>query len=417
MRPSSPRTSSPTVPPSATYTVTALGLSVDDDGDDNWYVRFSGLTGTVAKTALTGLTMNVGSTAYVIADATASGNLLTWTSSLGWTSDNKPSTVSVSLTLGPPVAPGPAEAQTPAEEPVQIHALSPPNEVREDTPIGSVPFTVYLPRAVSYPVSVDYATADGVVSTQWEPRWQEGGLAREPCPHQSEEDIKANGRNCLDGWFRITSQPATAPADYTAKSGRVTLAPGETRKIVRVNLVDDTVEDGGENFRFVLSNPSAGAELAPHYTTATVLILNDEADLEALSVEGAPDAGGPWAKLDLGTFAAETTEYAVTVPHGTTHARLKATAVEDGATLKLHGPGGTAVERGSAIALAAGENALVVKVSLPSGARKTYTVTVTRQAAAPRPGLGVALRPPRTRWARARPSRCGRRWQRRWRRR
>ena len=58
---------------------------------------------------------------------------------------------------------------------VQIHALSPPNEVREDTPIGSVPFTVYLPRAVSYPVSVDYATADGVASTQWEPRWQEGG--------------------------------------------------------------------------------------------------------------------------------------------------------------------------------------------------------------------------------------------------
>ena len=102
----------------------------------------------------------------------------------------------------------------------------------------------------------------------------------------------------------------------------------------------------------------------------------------------APDAGGPYAALDIGAFAPETTEYAVTVPHGTTHARLTATAAEDGATLVLHGPGGTAVERGSAIALAAGENALVVKVSLPSGARKTYQVTVTRQ---PRAAVTVTL--------------------------
>ena len=280
-----------------------------------------------------------------------------------------------SVTIG---SPREAEVRI-IEELVLIHALSPPNEVHEDRN-DSVPFTVYIPRPVSYPISVGYATADGVVSTQWEPRYKEGGLEFQDCPHQSEEDIKANGRNCLGGWFRITSQPATSPADYTAKSGTVTLAPGEKQKIVRVNIVDDTVEDSGENFRFVLSNPSAGAALAEYYTETTVLILNDEADLDALSVEGAPDTGGPYAALDIGVFAPETTEYSVTVPLGTTHARLTPTAAEDDATLKLRGPNGTAVERGSAIALAAGENVLVVDVSLPSGARKTYRVTITREA-------------------------------------
>ena len=205
---------------------------------------------------------------------------------------------------------------------------------------SNVPVTVWLSRSVAASVSVSYRTANGT---------------------------------------------ATAGSDYTAVNGTLTFAPGETRKTVNIPILDDNVEDSGDTFYLVLSNP-AGASLEPGYTRAGIQILNDEAHLDGLSVEGAAGADGPWAKLDLGAFAAETTAYAVTVPHGTTHARLvPATADED---LTLRAGSGTALTRvrsgesGPAVALAVGANVLVVKTTAGTGVEKTYEVTVTREAAA-----------------------------------
>ncbi len=73
--------------------------------------------------------------------------------------------------------------------------------------------------------------------------------------------------------------PATAGSDYTAVSGTVTFAAGETRKTVQVPILDDSVEDSGELFYLVLSN-AQGASLDPLYTNAPVTILNDEAHLD-----------------------------------------------------------------------------------------------------------------------------------------
>ena len=61
--------------------------------------------------------------------------------------------------------------------------------------------------------------------------------------------------------------------DYTATEGTLTFAPGETEKTVSVAIVNDTVDDGGETFRLVLSDPS-GAVLES--TEATGTILNSE---------------------------------------------------------------------------------------------------------------------------------------------
>ena len=209
---------------------------------------------------------------------------------------------------------------------------------------SNVPVTVWLSRAASGTVVVDYRTANGT---------------------------------------------ATAGSDYTAVAGSLAFAAGETRKTVQVPILDDNVEDSGETFWLELSNPTGGASLEPGYTRALVEILNDEAHLDGLSVEGAASAGGPWAKLDLGAFAAQTTAYAVTVPHGTTHARLvPATADED---LTLRAGSGRALTRvrsgesGPAIALAVGANVLVVKTTAGTGVEKTYEVTVTRQAAQQQP--------------------------------
>ena len=134
-----------------------------------------------------------------------------------------------------------------------------------------------------------------------------------------------------------------------------------------------------------LSNPT-GATIAPGYNRARVEIRNDEAHLDGLSVEGAVSIDGPFTALDIGAFAAETTDYAVTVPHGTTHARLTPTTADEDLTLSAGS--GTELTRvrsgesGPAVALEVGENVLVVKVVAGTDVEETYRVTVTRQQSA-----------------------------------
>ncbi|MCY4555213.1 MAG: cadherin-like beta sandwich domain-containing protein, partial [Chloroflexi bacterium] len=148
---------------------------------------------------------------------------------------------------------------------------------------------------------------------------------------------------------------------------------------------NDTVEDSGETFEVVLSNPTpAGVRLAD--ARATVTIRNSEADLDGLTVQGAPGAGGPYANLDIGAFAPETTDYAVTVPYGTTHALMRAMTDDRFLGLKT-GAGSelTVVNRGTwgpAVALEVGDNTLVMVASARSGDQRTYRVTVTREARA-----------------------------------
>ena len=62
---------------------------------------------------------------------------------------------------------------------------------------------------------------------------------------------------------------ATAGEDYTATSGTLTFAPGETVKTVAVPIIDDSVEDSGETFRLLLTEPS-GARLGNSDATGTI---------------------------------------------------------------------------------------------------------------------------------------------------
>ncbi|KKZ14114.1 MAG: hypothetical protein TQ37_02115, partial [Candidatus Synechococcus spongiarum 15L] len=48
---------------------------------------------------------------------------------------------------------------------------------------------------------------------------------------------------------------ATAGEDYKPISGTLTFAPGETRKLIYITILDDSHEDSNELFRLVLSNP------------------------------------------------------------------------------------------------------------------------------------------------------------------
>ncbi len=55
--------------------------------------------------------------------------------------------------------------------------------------------------------------------------------------------------------YRTRNGTAKAGEDYVAQSGRVVFPPGETRKKVRVPLLDDLHDEGKERFKLVLSRP------------------------------------------------------------------------------------------------------------------------------------------------------------------
>ena len=96
-------------------------------------------------------------------------------------------------------------------------------EVQEG-PNATLAFAVMLSRAPSSTVTVDYATSDGT---------------------------------------------ATSGSDYTATSGTLSFAAGETEKTVSVPVLDDGHDEGLETLTLTLSNPS-GAYLADGSATGTI---------------------------------------------------------------------------------------------------------------------------------------------------
>ena len=95
---------------------------------------------------------------------------------------------------------------------------------------ATVDFAVTLSRAASEAVTVDYATSDGT---------------------------------------------AKAGVDYTAVSGTLTFAPGETEKTVSVSVLDDSHDEGEETFTLTLSNV-AGGNAYLEDATATGTIENSD---------------------------------------------------------------------------------------------------------------------------------------------
>ncbi len=112
------------------------------------------------------------------------------------------------------------------------HTLSIADAETTEGTDASLTFTVTLAPAASDEVTVDYATADGT---------------------------------------------ATEGDDYTATSGTLTFAPGETTKTVAVPIIDDNEEDDGETLTLTLSN-AVGAELSDAEATGTIRNMEEAVD-------------------------------------------------------------------------------------------------------------------------------------------
>lgn len=109
-------------------------------------------------------------------------------------------------------------------------------QVREGAD-ATLDFVVTLSRARSEATTVDYATSDGT---------------------------------------------ATAGADYTAASGTLTFASGETSKTVSVTVLVDTEDEQSETLSLTLSN-AAGARLADAVATGTVTDEESQQPVRALT--------------------------------------------------------------------------------------------------------------------------------------
>ena len=116
-----------------------------------------------------------------------------------------------------------------AEQALPLSTLSVSDAVATEGDDATLDFVVTLAPAAAGVVTVDYATSDGT---------------------------------------------ATAGDDYTATSGTLTFAAGETTKTVSVPVLDDLVEDDGETVNFALSNAS-GASLGDGAAVGTIRNTED----------------------------------------------------------------------------------------------------------------------------------------------
>ena len=69
--------------------------------------------------------------------------------------------------------------------------------------------------------------------------------------------------------YATSDGTATAGSDYTAASGTLTFASGETSKTVSVAVLDDSHDEGSETMTFTLSNAS-GARIEDGEATGTI---------------------------------------------------------------------------------------------------------------------------------------------------
>ena len=182
--------------------------------------------------------------------------------------------------------------------------------------------------------------------------------------------------------YTTVDATAVAPADYTATSGTLTFAPGDTRKqTALVPIVNDGEEDSGETFRLVLSNPTGSdanngaAVLGDAEAVAT--ILNSEREAAELTGFTLVDAGtngdlmalADGSTVELGELLASSygirAEMSAGAPPGSVRLALTGaktvTRTDDAAPWSLYGDGAGRVNGGS----------------LPPG---SYTLTATAYA-------------------------------------
>ncbi len=172
--------------------------------------------------------------------------------------------------------------------------------------------------------------------------------------------------------YATSNGTASAGSDYTALSGLLTFAAGETSKVVKVQVSGDTAAEGNETLTLTLSSPS-GATIGDG--TAIGTIANDDtASLPTVSVADATVAEGSSGTKDL-AFTVSLSA-AATGPVAVSYATSNGTAA---AGSDFAGASGT-------LTFATGETSKVVRVQIGGDtvveANETLTLTLSSPSGA-----------------------------------
>ncbi|WP_295006694.1 Calx-beta domain-containing protein, partial [uncultured Dechloromonas sp.] len=207
--------------------------------------------------------------------------------------------------------------------------------------VGTVTYTVTLSNPSASSVSVSYSTANGT---------------------------------------------ALAGSDYTANSGILTFAPGETTKTITVAVTNDTVFEGNETYVVNLTSPS-NATIATGSVSTTIADYgtglggnNDDRPTLAVNSVSHPESD-PYAvfTVSLSNASAAPTTVSLSLANGT------ATAPADYTTaLQYSTNGGATWTTGTSATIAAGSTSILVRVPIVNDildeANETFTLTATRTA-------------------------------------
>jgi subtilisin family serine protease len=135
---------------------------------------------------------------------------------------------------------------------------------------------------------------------------------------------------------------ATAGSDYVAGQGLLSFAPGETTKVITVDILGDTAVEANETFTVGLSGPSANARIA--VGTATGTVTNDDtAGAPALAIAGVSAAEGQGTFLftvTLSEASTSTVSVRFATANGTARAGRNADYLSTSGTLSF-APGET----------------------------------------------------------------------------
>ena len=167
------------------------------------------------------------------------------------------------------------------DDPRPTIAVEGPSPAQPNEGDGYVEYYLTLDAASGRRVEVSYATADGAAP------------------------------EAVDPW-----PPALAGEDYERTAGRLTFARGDSRKTVRIPILQDAVHERREEFRFTVSDPHDAA-LNADEASPRVVILDDDAASGRIkltvSPNPLPEAGGDIPFTVTGTFNKDAQQDPVTV--------------------------------------------------------------------------------------------------------
>ncbi|MGB7326276.1 MAG: Calx-beta domain-containing protein [Rubripirellula sp.] len=183
--------------------------------------------------------------------------------------------------------------------------------------------------------------------------------------------------------YATANGTATAGSDYTANSGTLTFAAGETSKTITVAITNDTAVESNETFTVTLSGPTGGATLGTTTVSTATIVDNDVVTPVPGVLSISP------ATVSVGE-AAGTATFTVTRANGSDGAVTVAFATANGTATA----GSDYTANSGTLSFADGETSKTITVAITNDItdepNETFTVTLSSPTGGATLGTAVA---------------------------